>query len=153
MIRYQNNEVEMWTLSKFHKPLWLCFEANPRHVIPQSFLKQNPNGPTGPVTVWHACCTRLPLRCKCWGYEGRHLGTPDNPPSAKKWSQRTESSWSKRRHIEQIIYGWYSFHLKLRWNVKNLPTCRGISLNKVACCMSTMFHLDLRFKFLSGAYT
>ncbi len=126
--------------------LRLYSEDNPSYVIPQSFLKQNPSGPTGPVTVWHACCSRLPLRWKCWGYEGGHRGPPDNPPSAKKSSRRTESNRSERRHIVQIIYGWNSVHLKLRWNARSFPTCRGISLSSVACSMCTMFHPDIEIQ-------
>ena len=54
------------------------------------------------------------------------------PPSATDWSRKTESSWGERGHIVQIIYGWCSIHLKLRWNAVSLPSCRGISLNRGA---------------------
>lgn len=134
---------------------------HPRHKCADCILRLNlptipetkPKWSHWPVTVWHACCSRLPLRCKCWGYEGGHQGPPDNPPSAKKSSQRTESNRSERRHIVQIIYGWYSVHLKLRWNTGSFPTCRGISLSSVARSMCTVFHPDLRFSVLSRAYT
>lgn len=90
--------------------------------------------------------------------EDMRVGTEGGPPSTishrqKESSQKTESTEAKHRHIVQIIYGWCSIHLKLRWNAGSFPTCRGISLNSVACSMCTMFHPDLRFSVLTCAYT
>lgn len=59
-------------------------------------------GPAGPVTAWHACCTRLPLRCKCWGYEGGPLRGPphrQSPHRHKESSQRPEPNWNGRTDI------------------------------------------------------
>lgn len=70
-------------------------------------------------------------------------GPPTIPDRQRESSQRTESNWSKRRHIEQIIYGWSGTHLKLRWNTRSFPTWSSISLSLYLMC--TMFHLNLRF--------
>lgn len=132
--------------------LTVFWSYNPSYVIPQSSLKQNPSGPTGPVTVWHACCTRLPLRCKCWGYERGHRGAARQSPIGKRSQvKRTESNWSRAQTYcaNNLWLIQRSFEIKM----KREDTWRAISLNSVAFSMCPVFHRDLRFSVLSRVYT
>lgn len=117
--------------------LRLYFEAVLFHSHPwKRKKKKTPSGPTGPVTAWHACCTRLPLRCKCWGYEGGHRGGPPTIPPHRRRSQVGGLSQTEARHIVQIIYG--LCRLKSRWS-------RGVSLSSLALSPCTTFRPGSRF--------